>query len=96
MSLKILSAKQAELSQINIDIKREFERCLSKHSDTLNSISNTIKLLHPSNTLQRGYSIVKSRGKSIARVTQMSIGDTVEVELADGFLKATINEINKK
>ena len=57
---------------------------------------NTIKLLHPSNTLQRGYSIVKSRGKSIPSVTQISIGDTIEVELTDGFLKAMINEINKK
>ena len=96
MSLKVLSDKKAELGQINIDIKREFERCLSKNSDTLNTIANTIKLLHPSNTLQRGYSIVKSEGKSIRSVDQVSVGDSVEVELTDGFLKATINEINKK
>ena len=96
MSLNVISDKQAELGQINIDIKREFERCLTKNSDTLNTISNTIKLLHPSNTLQRGYSIVKSGGKSIPSISKVSIGDFIEVELADGFIEATINEINKK
>ena len=67
-----------------------------------NNKSNLIKniekldILNPAAVLLRGYSRASKSGKIITSVTQLSIGDTMEVEFKDGSIFADINNIINK
>ncbi|MBM71561.1 MAG: exodeoxyribonuclease VII large subunit [Crocinitomicaceae bacterium] len=95
LALKIILEKKADLSQIRIDLKREFERVVGKQKEAISNIKKTIKLLHPDNTLARGYSIVRLKGISVPSINNIQKDDCVDVQLKDGEFSATINELKK-
>jgi exodeoxyribonuclease VII large subunit len=48
----------------------------------------------PQRTLARGFALVRdANGRSVTRITDVASGDSVEIELADGQLGATVSEV---
>ena len=92
-SSKLIMEKKNDFIQIRIDLKREFERLIEKHKEAISNIQNTIKLLHPRNTLARGYSVVRLDGVAIPSISNLKKGDDVDVQLKDGEFSATITEL---
>ena len=92
-SSKLIMKKKNDFIQIRIDIKREFERLIEKHKEAISNIQNTIKLLHPRNTLSRGYSVVRLDGVAVPSISNLKKGDDVDVQLKDGEFSATIIEL---
>jgi exodeoxyribonuclease VII large subunit len=61
----------------------------------LHAIENIIRILGPESTMKRGYALVLKKGKVVRDIQQISINDTVEIQLIDGQASATINTTNK-
>ena len=95
LPLKLLKEKRTAFDQIKIDLKRDYDRLISSQKDAISNLQNTIKLLHPNNTLARGYGIVSLGKDSIPSVKSLNIGDEIDVQLKDGSFTATVNEIKK-
>lgn len=93
LSSKMIIEKRTDYSQMRADIKREFERLLEKQKEAISQFKNIIKLLHPLNTLARGYSVVRVNGTSVSTIAKIKKGDQVDVQLQDGEFSATINEL---
>lgn len=49
-------------------------------------------LQNPRNVMAKGYGIVRSEGKAIRSIQQIS-GDTIQVELQDGLIKANVTQV---
>jgi len=48
--------------------------------------------LSPLKTLTRGYSIVQKEGKLVKSTTDVLVGDSVDIRLIDGNIKAKVYE----
>lgn len=51
-----------------------------------------LEKLSPLNTLKRGYSILEKDHKMVRSVNDVTVGDTIEVTLSDGKIKAAVSE----
>ena len=45
--------------------------------------------------MNRGYSVVRSKGKAVSSINNLQLNSKVEVQLIDGQFEATIDEIHK-
>ena len=92
---KLLKENRTAFNQIKIDLKRDYDRLITLQKDAINNLQNTIKLLHPNNTIARGYGLVRLGKESISSIKSLNVGDKIDVQLKDGSFTATVNEIKK-
>ncbi len=64
----------------------------AEEQQKLTHLGTILSLLSPQNTLKRGYSIVRSKGKSITNAQNIQIGDRVDVVLFEGALEAVVTK----
>ena len=70
------------------------ERRLNDSERDLHTLAQRLNALSPLATLQRGYSISrKTDGAVLTSTEQVSIGDSVEIQLADGHLACRVEEL---
>ena len=50
-----------------------------------------IDLMRVESTLKRGFSITRKNGKVLMNLNEIENGDTIETQIADGFLTSKIN-----
>lgn len=90
---QLLNEKGVAFSKLQEDLKREIDRLFSKQKESLLNLNNTIELLKPERTLQRGYSILRKEGKAVVSVEHLSTGDDIEIQIKDGRVQAQISKI---
>ena len=90
LPMRMVSEKSLAFEKIKEDLGREIERIFTRQSENLQTLGNTMELLKPEKTLNRGYSILRKEGKAVASTKELSSGDVVELQLKDGFVKAQI------
>ncbi len=76
-------------------IRRASELCTLRIASKRNGLMLNVEglnALNPLSVLARGYSVVEADGACVRRVSDIEIGDTVTVRMADGKLKAKIIE----
>jgi len=56
----------------------------------LDTLSQTIDLLHPSRVMQRGYSITRLNGIALRDATGLQPGDVIETQLSNGKIQSSI------
>ena len=64
-------------------------------NQNLNLLESKVKLLDPINTLARGYSITRKKGKAITNTDEIQPGESIETILASGSFTGTVTEIKK-
>jgi exodeoxyribonuclease VII large subunit len=70
------------------------ERRINDSERDLHTLAQRLNALSPLATLQRGYSISrKTDGAVLTSTEQVSIGDSVEIQLADGHLACRVEEL---
>jgi exodeoxyribonuclease VII large subunit len=70
------------------------KRRLNDSERDLHTLAQRLNALSPLATLQRGYSISrKTDGAVLTSTEQVSIGDSVEIQLADGHLACRVEEL---
>lgn len=68
------------------------DRLLSQKREAVARLAQSLNALSPQLVLDRGYSIVRDpkSGEVITQASQVEIGSSLDVVLADGFLKAVV------
>lgn len=82
-----------------IDSTREYlvtymHNLISREAQELVSLKKLSGLLDPKAALRRGYAIVSFSGRHIKSVKSLKIGAELGIELADGKINASINEVS--
>ncbi len=54
-----------------------------------------MELLNPLGILKKGYSVVSSNDKIIKSYKEVSVGDTINVRLNEGFINASVTDTRK-
>ncbi len=87
-----LKLKKQELKNLNQQLNNHFKTILNKHKNNLGDLANQLNLLSPLSTLARGYSITKDRnsGKVLNEKSEFHQGQTIDILLSDGEVKAII------
>lgn len=57
------------------------QHLLSSHKQNISNLENRLHLLNPENVLKRGFAIVRVEGKIPGNVTDVNIGERMEVEM---------------
>ncbi len=88
---------QIDKSLINENAKslKQVSHQFKDLKQNLNLIESKVKLLDPINTLARGYSITRKKGKAITSTDEIVSGEVIETILASGSFKGTVTEIKK-
>ena len=63
-------------------------------SNRVDSLMRETLLQNPRNVMAKGYGIVRSQGKSIRSIHQVS-DNSIQVELQDGTIEATVTQVNQ-
>ena len=72
----------------------QYERFFLKHENSLVGLVSKLSALNPAATLERGFSITSKNKKIVKSITQISVGDSVDIKLNDGSLKCIVNDVN--
>jgi len=87
----IINTQQQQLLNLSqllhIKVKQKFTVKQTQHHDQM----LTLHALSPLNTLKRGYSIAKTKGKVVTSIKQLKSGDEIITEFEDGKITATVN-----
>ncbi|MCY1197639.1 Exodeoxyribonuclease 7 large subunit [compost metagenome] len=62
-------------------------------SNQVESLMRETLLQNPRNVMAKGYGIVRSNGKAIRLIKQIS-GDSIQVELQDGTIEANVTQVS--
>lgn len=93
--LNILDSYRMNTSILSDKLDANMENIISNKKFAFSIAAAKLNSISPLNTLSRGYAIVQNgKGTAISSVKDFKIDDDIEVYLADGNIKANINEIN--
>ena len=77
--------------------RNAMERRLSDSKRDLQAFAHRLNALSPLATLERGYSISRKTGGEVLTSTQqVSVGDSIEVQLAHGYLACRVEELRDR
>jgi len=85
-----LTKNKAMLEQVFEGLETATQRLFKNSKDCLRYSSEKIKLLDPKNTLRRGYSITRRKGRVIKSIGDVCCGDNIETIVADGAIQSQI------
>ena len=83
------------LEQFSADVRHLAERILQSEKQRLDGIANLVANFAPERIFRLGYAIARKEGKALQSVDSVSIGDGIEVALADGVINAKVVEKRK-
>ena len=85
------------IDDLETGCRNAMTRCLSNSERDLRALAQRLNALSPLATLERGYSISrKTDGAVLTSAEQVSIGDRIEIQLADGNLACRVEELTPK
>lgn len=90
-----LSRARMELRQQATGLVAEMEGRLAQARERLDSVRRRLHSLGPRSVLQRGFAMVRSRGELVTSVEGRTMGEELELHLADGTLVVKITEIQR-
>ena len=96
--IKTLAHGQINEANKSLDMMKSTMQYLAQQqiklaSNQVESLMRETLLQNPRNVMAKGYGIVRSNGKAIRSVKQIS-GDSIQVELQDGTIKANVTQVS--
>ncbi|MEG1650976.1 MAG: exodeoxyribonuclease VII large subunit [Oscillospiraceae bacterium] len=88
-----LTEERDSINTLKMSFKHLTDNPFVKQRDILARQVSLCDALSPLNVILRGYSIAMLGIKSINSVNQVSIGDIIDLKMADGYLKCDVREI---
>lgn len=88
-----INNEQNRLSTIRNAIHSRLELIFATERNRLADMERTLKGYSIDNILKLGFAVVRSGDNALTSVAQSSVGDSIDVELADGRLSAEIKSI---
>ena len=95
--IKTLAHGQINEANKSLDLMKDTLQYLAQQqiklaSNQVESLMRETLLQNPRNVMAKGYGIVRSQGKAIHSIQQIS-GDSIQVELQDGTLEANVTKV---
>lgn len=90
---KIIENCELYLDSLITKINMNFKEIFTKNSSDFAMICSKLESLSPLKVLARGYSITKKDDNVIINSKDLSIGDSISIQFADGNAKAKITEV---
>lgn len=95
--IKLQAATYCQRAEARLELMREqlfslVERRLEREKSRLEVIQRSVEALSPKRIMELGFAVVRSGGKVLKRVGDAEAGAPIEVELADGTIKARIEQ----
>ena len=75
---------------------KNVEKLLALRMEKLKGMAGKAQSLSPLSVLARGYAVVAKDGKAVKAQTEVSVGDSVEIRLQSGEVKAEITQVGKE
>ena len=91
-----------EFENLMLRLKERFDQeaiqLMHSAKEELSKVKRLVKMASPSSTLKRGFAIISKNKKIVVNPTQISLGDTVDIELMNEILTSQIlkKEIHEK
>ncbi len=90
-----LSHNRMRLDYATSSLRREICNLVAVKRTKLEMLSHKIEVLSPLSILDRGYGILTTKGgKTLRSVSQVNVGDCMEIMLADGHIDACVKEVH--
>lgn len=90
---KIIENCELYLDTLTTKINISFKDIFTKHSSDFAMLCSKLDSLSPLKVLARGYSITKKDENIITDSKDLSVGDSISIQFADGNVKADITEV---
>lgn len=85
--------RSEQASTLNNQIKRAVSVELKQKRETLTSQGKQMDALSPFGVLKRGYSVVQKEGVIVSDITQVKVGDALEIQLTNGIVDVKASKI---
>ena len=90
-----LSHNRMRLDYATSSLRREICNLVAVKRSKLEMLSHKIEVLSPLSILDRGYGILTTKeGKTLRSVSQVKVGDCMEIMLADGQISTCVKEVH--
>ena len=95
--IKLQATTYCQRAEARLELMREqlfslVERRLEREKSRLEVMQRSVEALSPKRIMELGFAVVRSGGKVLKRVGDAEAGAPIEVELADGTIKARIEQ----
>ena len=90
---KIIENCELYLDTLTTKINMRYKDVFTKHSSDFAMLCSKLDSLSPLKVLARGYSITKKGENIITDSKDLSVGDSISIQFADGNVKADITEV---
>lgn len=90
-----LSLYEREVSSIQQEFVKGLRSNLQNQWNEVKNIDQLLSLLHPHKILQRGFGIVRYKGKAVKSITSLPLGEQIELVIADGVAQAKVETTRK-
>ncbi len=92
----IFSQRMQYLDELSKRLELNIVNLIGKKRDNFNVLLKELNALSPLAVLSRGYGVISNNGKIVRSCSDISIGDTVDVKLSDGFFAADVKKVLKE
>lgn len=90
-----ISLRKMEVDALAHRLAQEKSRCLTEAQTRLAALGGKLDALSPLKVLRRGYAMVQDgQGQAVTQSSQVEVGDTLHLRLADGTLDCTVTSRN--
>lgn len=93
--VNLCNLKSTEVNTNVEKLNHFIKNYLYKKETILDKMFSKIELLNPMQSLKRGYAIVKKEEKCISNIHDIHKGDTLNIFIQNGTIKANVNEVMK-
>lgn len=97
--LKNFSKVIEEKNNLLIDREKRLERAivyyLEGQKNTLENRVHRLITLNPLKTLERGYSVISKDGMGVKSISDVVVGDKLDIRISDGYIISEVKEIAK-
>lgn len=103
-SARVLTSREALLDEYRLKINTASDKLDARAAERLKDSKHALGLLtarldavSPLSTLARGYAIVQDgEGRAIGSVSDLNVGDKIEITLGDGAIDAAVERVRKE
>ena len=89
-----LNEKNQRIAELEKSLKNHMLGKINENKQALSILIERLKGLSPLEKLNQGYSYMTGRtGENLKSITQVSVGDEIEVTVTDGKIKAQVKEV---
>lgn len=90
-----LSLSNREVTSLQQEFVKGLRSNLQNQWNEVKAIDQLLSLLHPHKILQRGFGIVRYKGKAVKSISSLPLGERIELVIADGVAQAKVETTRK-